>query len=106
MFLWFRGVKNQQKVGQNSRTKRFAKHTLQDTLFREKKKYRKVLQNKSRDGGGRTTFFVTFSILGPEGAPGASKSAPGSLKGATGRDFLRFVAVFGWSRAIFFEYFL
>ena len=108
MFLWFQGVKNQQKIEQNLRKKTIRKKHAPGQHFFVKKTIfdRKVLRNRSRDGGHEPRFSSLFRPWTPEGAPGAPKSAPGSPKGATGRDFLRFFAVFGCSRALFFEYFL
>ena len=42
---------------------------------------RKVLQNKSRDGGEQTTFFVTFSPLDPRGRPRSAQECPGIAQG-------------------------
>ena len=45
---------------------------------------RKVLQNRSRDGGERTTFFVTFSPLDPRGRPRSTQECPGIAQGGHG----------------------
>ena len=108
MFLWFQGVENQPKIGPKFDKKTIRKKHAPGAHFFVKKQF--LTEKSFKTGPGTDNHEPRFSSLfrpwTPEGAPGASKSAPGSPKGTTGRDFLRFFAVFGLPRTIFFEYFL
>ena len=108
MFLLFRGVGNQPKIGPKFDKKTIRKKHApgQHFFVKTKKMIEKCSKTGPGTGGNEPRFSSLFRPWTPEGAPGAPKSAPGSHKGATGRDFLRFFAVFGWSRALFFDYFL
>ena len=81
------------------------KHAPGTHFFVKKKNDGKVLQNRSRDRGSRTTFFVTFSPLDPRGRPRSPQECPGIAQGCHMTSFSSIFRCFWMVLNLIFRFF-